>query len=193
MNARGTSRPVFSFALVPRRVPRQSHRLEFTCARARASKNLSLSLSLSLSVSPPNADRAVEREENRRQKESQGNSRRHANLTSRRPGSSTKPSSFPCTIYRARFPCASVSLHRTVVSHERLGHDFDDDLDDDLDDARDTQGPSYRRGQPSERHDVLCVCTVQCLLGANLVITILKHAHRATRRRAATYRATRNS
>lgn len=36
-----------------------------------------------------------------------------------------------------------------------------------------------QRGGRSERHDVLlCVCTVQCLVGANLVITNREHAHR---------------
>lgn len=47
-NARGTPRPVFSFALVPRRVPRQSHRLEVKRARARVLQKSVLSLPLCL-------------------------------------------------------------------------------------------------------------------------------------------------
>ena len=145
MNARGTSRPVFSFALVPRRVPRQSHRLEFTCAHARVSKNLSLSFSLSLSlfVSPP-------------------------------------------VFFFFSFPFAASTSNASrtlfVVSGKRGPRVYH---------ARDRHGLlpitpllAFYARVPTERHDVLCVCTVQCLLGANLVIERIfekKHALETSR------------
>ena len=198
MNARGTSRPVFSFALVPRRVPRQSHRLEFTCAHARVSKNLSLSFSLSLSlfVSPPSTriNQPTERKTDG-QKESRGK-----NAETREPPFKTISTGFferrkerefspkfsrPFFFFFSfPFAASTSNASRTlfVVSGKRGPRVYH---------ARDRHGPlpitpllaCYAR-VPTERHDVLCVCTVQCLLGANLVIERIfekKHALETSR------------
>lgn len=150
-------------------------------ARACFQKSFSLFLSLSPSSSPHprrgSTSRPREKQTARRKAGERGDTRNLLNHLETVSSSEEKRessrlifparfsarSSVPFFFFSPRTSNASRTLF--VVGHaDKRGHGCTTR-------AIDT-GPAthYITRVPSERHDVLCVCTVQCLLGANLVI-----------------------